>query len=168
MLQAFDDSYVGESSTKGGKAKKAVLTDPDGEIRLAEERSGLHDLIQTLREAFAYRYYNPRAVPNRDEILAAISDRAWLVEVFRNALAKGNWPTSNKSLSYIVPNAGAPSRKRNSDQAKLESRIPKQSKVHRWSQHLGSRDKEEDRETDVFFFFFFGISFILASRPSLM
>ena len=140
MLQAFDDSYVGESSTKGGKAKKAVLTDPDGEIRLAEERCGLHDLIQTLREAFAYRYYNPRAVPNRDEILAHVSDRAWLVDVFRNALTKGNWPTtptSDKSLSYIVPNAGALSRKRNNDQAKLESRIPKQSKVHRWSQHLG-------------------------------
>ena len=102
MLRTFDDSYVGELSTKGGRAKMAILMDSEGEIKLAEERSGLYNLIERLRESFTVRYLHKKHASNRESILVDMAECSWLRKIFQTALAQGNWPDSDKSLAQRV------------------------------------------------------------------
>jgi hypothetical protein len=73
---------------------------------------------------------------------------SWLTDIFRNHLDQYNWPKFDKAVPQAVPNPSTSSRKRNSDQANLESRVPKQSKVVRTSQLTANRGKSKETEDD--------------------
>jgi hypothetical protein len=137
LLSAFDYASSGKSWVRGGVDKRVNLVYPSGNIELAEKRSGLHKLIETLRYTFAHRYvhrYIPRQfrdAAKSEANLATMQSRSWLTGEFEKHLSEGSWPDSDKSFALEDPNANASKRKRKRDQADFKSRVPtsKQTKV---------------------------------------
>jgi len=108
-LWAFDYPSIHDSCVRVGTPKRDLLTTMFGEIKLAEERSGLDKLIKALQRAFAYRYW-PETIGERfteisEAELVTMQSRSWLTGEFQKYLSEGSWPDSDKSFALEDPDA---------------------------------------------------------------
>ena len=160
FLRAFDEEYEDEDGVKGGDLKEGFLLGRSiPRVVQFDCRPHLDALIRELTEAFAARYEPPsddyirgleraradnvdpsimRLLPAFDyqKRLGDLTAPSWLVDTFRRHLDAEPWPQSDKAQRQAIGTGS--SKKREREQAKLESRIP-HAKSQRFSDGSGSR-----------------------------
>ena len=166
FLRAFDEQYEDEEGVRGGDLKKGFLLGRDiPHVVKFDGRPQLGALIEELTEAFAVRYEKPpsddhirgleraragnvnpsimRLLPAFDyqKRLGDLAAPSWLVDTFRRHLDAEPWPLSDKAQRQPIGTGS--SKKREREQAKLESRIP-HAKSQRVSDGSGSRVLSDD------------------------
>jgi hypothetical protein len=94
------------------------------DIELLDEarNSAMHIPFKLLSGLVAFRY---------EERMRKLTSSSWLVDTFRRHLAdRAVWPQSDKAVPQVVDSGGLmSSRKRKSDQARIESNVPRLGKM---------------------------------------
>jgi hypothetical protein len=153
----FDEAFYTDQGTNGGRLKRGCLLgrDVDRLVKFSK-RPALNSLVRDLTETFVVRYEKPPTAEELDILYQAQKDpnpsplitlstpfqyikrteelvqSRWLVDTFRRHLKdREAWPKADKAVLQQI-HSGEPntsSRKRKSDQAKLESNLPRLGKI---------------------------------------
>jgi hypothetical protein len=156
LLEMFDEAFYTEQGTNGGRLKRDCLTSRSMERSVTfTHRPGLDNLLRELTDTFAVRYEKtptseelarfemlqssiPHALLQNDVVfkyqsrLQALVEPNWLIDTFRRHLEdRDAWLAADKAKMQKI-DAGEPittTRKRNSDQARLDSNVPRMGKI---------------------------------------